>query len=139
MPLINFFQEGIRFKLSHPRKTSRWIKSVVQLEKHEAGGVNFIFCSDPYLRKINVEYLAHNTFTDVVTFDYSEDSQIQGDIFISIDRVRENAQKFEVELEEELHRVMVHGVLHLLGYTDKSKAAKALMRKKEDAYLSLRH
>ena len=138
MPVIQFFQEKTRFKLPHPRKTSQWIRSAAKSENNHLSGVNFIFCSDRYLKTINLEYLAHNTFTDVITFDYSDDSGIQGDIFISIDRVRENAEKFKTDFDEEIHRVMIHGVLHLMGYTDKSKTAKALMRKKEDAYLSLR-
>ena len=139
MPDINFFQEEIRFKLPHPRITSRWIRVVAESEKSKLAFINFIFCSDKYLKRINLEYLAHDTFTDIITFDYGDSSEIQGDIFISIERVRENAQKFEVDFDNELHRVMVHGVLHLLGYADKTKAAKSLMRKKEDAYLSLRH
>lgn len=138
MPDINFFQEEIRFKLPHPRITTRWIRAVAAAEKNRVAFLNFIFCSDNYLKKINLEYLAHDTFTDIITFDYSDPHGIQGDVFISIERVKENAQKFETHFEEELDRVMVHGVLHLLGYSDKTKAAKALMRKKEDAYLSLR-
>ena len=139
MPNIHFFQEEIRFKLPHPRITSRWIRSVVESEKNRVTVVNFIFCSDKYLKRINLEYLAHDTLTDVITFDYSDSTGIQGDVFISIERVRENAQKFLAHFDEELHRVMVHGVLHLMGYSDKTKASKSLMRKKEDAYLSLRH
>jgi probable rRNA maturation factor len=139
MPDIHFFQEETRFKLPHPRITSRWIRSVAESEKRKVAAINFIFCSDKYLKRINLEYLAHDTFTDVITFDYSDSIGIQGDIFISIERVRENAQKFTTHVDQELHRVMVHGVLHLMGYSDKTKAAKALMRKKEDAYLSLRH
>jgi len=138
MPVIQFFQEKIRFKLPHPRKTSQWILNVVKLEDHKPAEINFIFCSDQYLKTINLEYLAHNTLTDIITFDYSDVSGIQGDVFISIQRVKENAEKFGTSLDEEVHRVMVHGVLHLMGYSDKSKSAKALMRKKEDAYLSLR-
>jgi probable rRNA maturation factor len=138
MPVIRYFQEKTRFKLPHPRKTSQWILRVIKSEKNQAAGINFIFCSDRYLKTINVEYLAHNTFTDVITFDYSDTSGIQGDIFISVERVRENAENFRTNLDEEIHRVMIHGVLHLMGYKDKSKTSRALMRKKEDAYLSLR-
>src|SRR5262245_34442284 len=118
MPDINFFQEEIRFKLPHPRITSRWIRAVATSEKSKVALLNFIFCSDKYLKKINLEYLAHDTFTDIVTFDYSDTEGIQGDIFISIERVKENARKFDAQFQDELHRVMVHGVLHLLGYTD---------------------
>jgi probable rRNA maturation factor len=139
MPDINFFQEETRFKLPHPIVTSRWIRSVAKSEKGKLAVINFIFCSDKYLKRVNLEYLAHDTFTDIITFDYSDSNGIQGDVFISIERVKENAQKFETNFDEELHRVMVHGILHLLGYSDKTKAAKSLMRKKEDAYLSLRH
>jgi probable rRNA maturation factor len=139
MPDINFFQEETRFKLPHPRITSRWIRTVAESENSKLAFINFIFCSDKYLKRINLEYLAHDTFTDIITFDYSDSNGIQGDVFISLERVKENAQKFETNFDEELHRVMVHGVLHLLGYSDKTKAAKSLMRKKEDAYLSLRH
>ena len=135
---VHFFQEETRFKLPHPIITSRWIRSVVESEQYSVTVVNFIFCSDKYLKKINQEYLAHDTFTDVVTFDYSDPSGIQGDVFISVQRVKENALKFQTQFDDELHRVMVHGVLHLLGYSDKTKAAQSLMRKKEDAYLSLR-
>ena len=139
MPPINFFQEEIRFKLPNPRIRSRWLRAVAISEKNSVASINFIFCSDHYLKKINVEYLAHNTFTDIITFDYSDTGGIQGDVFISIDRVKENSQKFKTEFTDELDRVMVHGLLHLLGYSDKTKAAKSLMRKKEDAYLSLRY
>ena len=138
MPDINFFQEETRFKLPHPRITSRWIRGVVESEKSSLVFINYIFCSDKYLKRINLEYLAHDTFTDIITFDYGDSTGIQGDVFISIDRVKENSQKFETTFDDELHRVVVHGVLHLLGYSDKTKAAKSLMRKKEDAYLSLR-
>ncbi|HEX6891837.1 MAG TPA: rRNA maturation RNase YbeY [Chryseolinea sp.] len=138
MPDINFFQEETRFKLPHPRITSRWIRSVAESEKSKLTFINFIFCSDRYLKRINLEYLAHDTFTDIITFDYSDSKGIQGDVFISIPRVKENAQQFETPFDEELHRVMVHGVLHLIGYSDKTERAKSIMRKKEDAYLSLR-
>jgi len=138
MPLIHFFEEQIRFKLSKPRKTTAWILEVISLEKSTTKGLNFIFCNDSYLRKINIEYLRHHNLTDIITFDYSEESGIQGDVYISIQRVKENALKFNTEFDDELHRVIVHGVLHLLGYSDKTTRAKATMRKKEDAYLSLR-
>jgi rRNA maturation RNase YbeY len=135
---INFFTEEISFKLPHPRKTSRWIKDSIIKEKKKLESLNFIFCSDEYLRQMNIQYLNHETFTDIVTFDQSEGgSAIQGDIYISIDRVRENAVKFDTSFDKELHRVIIHGVLHLIGYKDKSDKDKLMMRKKEDAYLSL--
>lgn len=138
-PGIRFFAEQIEFSLPHPRKTTRWLKLVADREKASIGELNYIFCTDPYLHDINQKYLRHNTYTDIITFDNSttKDSWA-GDIFISLDRVRDNAQKYHVPFDEELHRVMVHGVLHLAGYTDKSPSEKQLMKKKEDAYLSLR-
>jgi probable rRNA maturation factor len=138
MPQIRFFSEGITFKLAHPRKTSSWIKTVIEREKHTLEDLNYIFCSDEALLQINIDYLNHDTFTDIVTFDNSaEEDIIEGDIFISIPRVRENSTKFKTSFQEELNRVMVHGVLHLCGYKDKTAEQKKLMRKKEDTYLSL--
>jgi|ERR1044072_192947 rRNA maturation RNase YbeY len=139
MPSILFFSEDLDFSLPHPRKTSSWIKDSIKREKKKLSALNFIFCSDEYLGGINIQYLNHKTYTDIVTFDSSETpGLLEGDIFISIDRVKENAEKFNCSFDEELHRVIIHGVLHLIGYTDKSPAKKSLMRKKEDAYLSLR-
>jgi rRNA maturation RNase YbeY len=137
---IDFFSEGInQFKVPKPIRTRRWIRSVVKKEKKALSHLNFIFCSDEYLLSINQQYLRHNTFTDIITFDNSEEPRtIEGDIFISVERVRENADTRQIAFEDELNRVMVHGVLHLIGYKDKSNDDKALMRKKEDAYLSLR-
>jgi probable rRNA maturation factor len=140
MALINFFSEDLSFKLDHPRKTSNWIKTAILTEKRNLEQLNFIFCSDSYLLQINKDYLNHKTLTDIVTFDQSEDAKvIQGDIFISIERIKDNAQKFNVSFDSEIHRVIIHGVLHLIGYGDKNPTAKAKMRKKEDAYLSLRN
>lgn len=139
MPAINFFSEDIEFKLDHPRKTSKWIRDSIIIEGSKLESLNFIFCSDQYLLKINQDYLNHNTLTDIVTFDQSDDANtIQGDIYISIDRIKENALKFKVLVDTELHRVIIHGVLHLLGYGDKNPTDKAKMREKEDRYLSLR-
>jgi probable rRNA maturation factor len=139
MPAINYFTEGTRFKLEHPRKTASWIKKVVLSEKASLKSVNFIFCSDEALLRRNLEYLNHSTLTDIITFDNSEiEGEIEGDIFISIDRVKENALKFDQTFDRELHRVIIHGVLHLLGYNDKSAKQKEAIRKKEDACLSLR-
>lgn len=138
MASIQFFSEKVRFKLSNQRQTISWIKSVVKKEGASLKGVNYIFCSDDYLREINIQYLNHKTFTDIVTFNYGSTDQIEGDIFISIDRVKENAEKFKTDFQTEIHRVIIHGILHLVGYNDKSKTEKALMREKEDTYLSLR-
>jgi probable rRNA maturation factor len=139
MAAIRFFSEETDFKLPHPRKTSTWIKSALTKEKKTLGDLNFIFCTDEYLLQINVEYLDHHTYTDIITFDSSETpGTIEGDIFISIERIRENADKFSRPFDEELHRVIIHGVLHLIGYGDKTKTAKAKMTKKEDTYLAVR-
>jgi rRNA maturation RNase YbeY len=139
MASIRFFTEDIQFKLLHPRKTGNWIKETILKEKKEQGNLNFVFCSDEYLHSINVQYLNHTTYTDIVTFDSSETKGlIEGDIFISIERIKENASKFETSFDEELHRVIIHGILHLIGYSDKGASKKTLMRRKEDTYLSLR-
>jgi probable rRNA maturation factor len=138
MPGIHFFNEGTAFKLPHPRKTSAWIKKVVQSEKSEVGDLNYIFCSDSYLLRVNQQYLNHDTYTDIITFGLSEGPSIEGDIYISIPRVRENARNQKVSFHDELDRVMIHGILHLLGHSDKTPRKKVLMRKKEDACLSLR-
>ena len=103
------------------------------------GDINYIFCSDNYLHQINFQYLDHDTFTDIITFDQSDKDQIEGDIFISIDRVHENANERNISFVNELHRVMIHGILHLLGYNDKTPKEKQLMREKEDECLSLRN
>lgn len=137
--MIRFFSEETDFRLPQPRKTSTWVKAIIKIEKATLNELNYIFCSDEYLREINLQYLNHTSFTDIVTFDNSDGSGvIEGDIFISIERIRENAEKFKTSFDEELHRVMIHGVFHLLGYSDKSIRAKNLMRKKEDGALSLR-
>jgi probable rRNA maturation factor len=136
-PAIRFHSEYPRFKPPTPLRLKRWLKTVIHTEKKTPGTLNFIFCSDKYLLDINIQYLQHDYFTDVITFDYTEGKIISGDIFISIDRVKDNAQTEKQTFDIELSRVLVHGVLHLLGYSDKAVSAKALMRKKEDKYLSL--
>jgi len=133
---INFYSEDIEFSLPTPSLTYDWICNTIETESKQLRHLNFIFCSDAYLHKINLEYLDHDTFTDVITFPYSEGNIIEGDIFISIERIRENAEKFKVEFENELHRVIIHGVLHLLGYFDKTLEDQALMTKKENDYLA---
>ena len=135
---IRFFYEALEFKIKHPTKVKQWITETAKKEKRQLSEVNYIFCSDHYLLSLNQNYLNHNTLTDIITFDNSEGSMIAGEIYISIDRVNENAAKYDSVLTDELHRVMIHGILHLCGYKDKRSADKTLMRKKEDAYLSLR-
>ena len=134
---ISFQSEDVAFELSSPEEPAAWIRSVIEREGHELHEVCFIFCSDEYLYNLNQEYLNHDTYTDIITFPYSEPPLVEGDIFISIDRVKENASQFGAPFEQELHRVMIHGVLHLCGYSDKSPDEEALMRKKEDEALQL--
>ncbi len=136
---INFFSEDISFNLKQKGLVRTWIKNTIVAEKHRLRLLNFIFCSDSYLLNINQQYLKHDTYTDIITFDNSDTEQeIAGDIFISLERIRENAKELDVNEKDELHRVMIHGTLHLLGYPDKGKSAKALMTEKEDLYLSKR-
>lgn len=136
--MINFHIEEIEFKVINPIKSKRWLKSVIQSEGYELSEINYIFCSDEYLHKINLEYLDHDTLTDIITFDNSEeDKLIEGDIFVSIDRVNDNAKDFNSTFEQEFRRVIVHGVLHLCGYFDKSVEDEKLMRMKEEYYLNL--
>jgi len=133
---IHFFSEEIPFTLKQKLLIRNWINQTITAEGFKLGELSFVFSSDEYLLKINREYLDHDTYTDIITFDNSEeDKLIVGDIFISIDRIRENAAKFKVDERDELHRVMIHGTLHLLGYPDKGKEAKKVMTAKEDHYL----
>jgi rRNA maturation RNase YbeY len=134
--MIAFLTEDITFKLKEKLKHKAWLKDVAKVEGFKIGELNYIFCSDAYLLDINQKYLGHDTLTDIVTFDNSEDPSIlEGDIFISVERVRENALTFDTE-SSELKRVMVHGLLHLIGYKDKGKAQKELMSKKENEHLT---
>lgn len=137
---ISFFTEDIAFTLKQKANVRDWINSTVKTEGFKRiSELNFIFCSDPYLLDINKQYLNHDTYTDIVTFDSSEEEDvIAGDIFISIDRIRENAEKFGVSEKDELHRVIIHGVLHLCGFYDKKKEDKELMTAKENEYLAKR-
>lgn len=135
--MISFQNLSISFNLKDKTKLKLWIKSIVEKEKHSLGALNYIFCSDDELLEINIKHLNHNTFTDIITFDYTEAKKVNSDIFISIDRVNENSKKFETSFENELHRVMIHGVLHLCGYKDKTKLDAELMRKKENWALKL--
>ncbi len=136
---LHFHAEDYDFEIEQEDKTAKWIEGIIKNEKFVLVDLNYIFCSDEYLLKINKEYLDHDTFTDIITFDNSEaGSEIEGDIFISIPRVIENAKTYETTFELELHRVLVHGVLHLMGHGDKTVDEKQRMRKSEDYYLSLR-
>jgi probable rRNA maturation factor len=136
--MIIFNNEDITFKLKNKLLLKQWITLTIEKKKRKTGELNFIFCSDDYLLNINKQYLNHDTYTDIITFDYSkEDTKlpVSGDIYISIDRIKENAGKFSKTFENELQRVIIHGVLHLLGYKDKTKIAKAEMTKQEDVCL----
>ncbi len=134
-----FFEAAdLDFSLESPQHVGEWLEATIEAEGHRAETIQFVFTSDDYLLDLNREYLDHDTYTDIITFDYCEGELIMGDIFISIDRVKENADKLNIPFLDELHRVMVHGVLHLCGYKDKSPGEKAQMTEKEDYYLSLR-
>ena len=138
MSEILFHSEDIVFQVRKSDQIKSWITEIIELEGKTTGFLNYIFCTDSYLHKINTEYLKKDLYTDILTFDNSEDeSIIEGDIFISIERVRENAARHNKSFQNELSRVMIHGVLHLLEFDDKSKAEKLQMRKKEEACLSL--
>ncbi|MEJ5993878.1 rRNA maturation RNase YbeY [Pedobacter sp. Du54] len=137
MPKINFFTEDISYTLKDKTKIKSWITATIKEEGYALKELNFIFCSDTYLLRINQDYLQHDDYTDVITFDNAEELKtILGDIFISIDRIKENASQFSTTIETELCRVMIHGTLHLLGYKDKTKSAKTQMTAKEDYYLA---
>jgi len=126
------FNSETSFTLKNQKKLVKWISDVISSEGFQVGEINYIFCNDSYLNKINQEFLNHDTFTDIISFDYTLGKEVGGDIFISIERVLENAEKFNEVFENELYRVMIHGVLHFMGYKDKTKKEKTLMRTKED-------
>lgn len=135
--MVRYFSEDTKFNYKGRRLTSKWLFSVASAEGKSIGDINVIFCSDPYLLEINRKYLGHDYYTDIITFDYCEGEFLSGDLFISIDTVRDNASFFNTLFEDELHRVIVHGVLHLIGYDDHSDNEKTVMRSKEDLFLSL--
>lgn len=138
--MINFHTEDIVFTVKNKTRIKRWIIQLIEAKKCKTGTINFIFCSDSYLLSINKQYLNHNTLTDIITFDYSKEQKnipISGDVFISIDRIKENAMAFSKTFENELHRVIIHGILHLLGHTDKTKTAKEEMTKQENKALKM--
>ena len=126
------FNSETSFTLKNQKRLVKWISDVISSEGFQVGEINYIFCNDSYLNKINQEFLNHDTFTDIISFDYTLGKEVGGDIFISIERVLENAEKFNEVFETELHRVMIHGILHFMGYKDKTKKEKTLMRTKED-------
>jgi rRNA maturation RNase YbeY len=135
---IRFFLEDCNYRIHDKQLIKIWLSEAIFLENKILGYINIIICTDTYLHELNQKYLAHDTFTDIITFDLSEGNILLGEIYISIDRIKENAKTFNVPVKDELHRVMVHGVLHLCGYKDKSKKDKKQMTIKEDFYLSKR-
>ena len=136
--MVSYYTEDIAFNFKEKRLTSRWLKFVAESESKRLGDIAVIFCSDNYILDVNIKYLQHDYFTDIITFDYCEKNVLSGDLFISIDSVRENAAFYGSEFADELNRVIVHGVLHLIGYDDHTEGDIAQMRAKENYYLSQR-
>lgn len=136
--IINFYSEN-SFELEHSASFENWLKDVISSEGKKTGEISFIFCDDEYLLKINQEYLDHDTYTDIISFDNSVGNILNGDIFISTERVAENAETFDVPFSEELRRVLVHGILHFSGYKDKTSEEQELMRAKEEEKMKMFH
>ncbi|WP_348800156.1 rRNA maturation RNase YbeY [Flavobacterium adhaerens] len=136
--MINFNYES-DFTLDNEESISLWLSAVIKSENKNEGEINYIFCDDEYLHKINVEYLDHDTLTDIISFDYTIGNEISGDVFISIERVIDNAKDYKTSFDQELKRVLVHGILHYCGYKDKSDTDEVLMRSKEDEKIAMFH
>ena len=136
--MVRYFNEDIKFSLKARILNNKWLRMVAESEVKRLGDINIIFCSDNYILDVNMKYLQHDYFTDIITFDYCEGNVLNGDLFISIDTVHDNAQFYGTEFEDELNRVMVHGLLHLIGYDDHTEEDIKVMRSKEDYYLSLK-
>lgn len=136
--MISYHLQDVDFKFKCKKFTNSWLKMVAESEIKKIGDISVIFCSDPYILDINIQYLGHDYYTDIITFDYCEGNILSGDLFISIDTVRENAQFYHTEFDDELNRVIVHGLLHLIGYDDHTDNEQKLMRAKENYYLELR-
>jgi rRNA maturation RNase YbeY len=134
---IGYFSQKRSFRFHHPKKTSAWLTTIAKREKTSIGDIQYVFCTDNFLLKLNQRFLGHDTFTDIITFDYSTGTSLAGEIYVSVERVKDNARLLHVAFDIELRRVMAHGLLHLVGYNDKAPAQKAQMRKKEEACLSL--
>jgi rRNA maturation RNase YbeY len=132
---ISFFTEDCSYSLPQKQLTKKWLKSVIENFGFSVGTINYIFCSDKEILKKNNEYLGHNYYTDIITFPYTDNTKVSSDIFISIDTVKSNSEKFNQNFHDELNRVMVHGVLHLVGFDDKSKSDKIKMREEENKCL----
>ena len=136
--MVRYYTEDIKFEYKNRLFNNRWLKMVAGSEMKSIGDVNVIFCSDNYILEINMRYLQHDYFTDIITFDYCEGNTLSGDLFISIDSVRENSSFYGSDFDEELHRVIVHGLLHLAGYDDHTDEDIKVMRSKENYYLNMR-
>lgn len=136
--MVRYFTEDIRFDYKNRLFNNRWLKMVAGSEMKKLGDINVIFCSDNYILDVNMRYLQHDYFTDIITFDYCEGDVLSGDLFISVDSVRENSEHYGSTFDEELHRVIVHGVLHLIGYDDHTEEDITMMRSKENYYLKMR-
>ncbi|MDD6149466.1 MAG: rRNA maturation RNase YbeY [Bacteroides sp.] len=137
--MVSYFLQDIDFVFKHKRLNNSWLKLVAESEIKKLGNINIIFCSDNYILDVNVKYLGHDYFTDIITFDYCEKDILSGDLFISIDTVRDNAEFYKTEFNDELNRVIVHGLLHLIGYDDHTPEEQKIMREKENYYLELRN
>ena len=135
--MIEFYSET-DFKIEDTKALSHWISEIILRENHELGDLTYVFCDDAYLHKLNLQFLNHDTFTDIISFDNSLGKQIHGEIYISVERVKENARTYQVAFLEELHRVIIHGVLHFCGYKDKTKKQQETMSRKENEALDLR-
>lgn len=136
--MISYYFQDTDFKFRDRRRTNEWLKLAAESEIRRIGNISIIFCSDNYVLDINQKYLQHDYFTDIITFDYCEGDRLSGDLFISVDSVRENSVEFVTEFKDELNRVIIHGLLHLVGYDDHTEKDIKLMRSKENYYLSLR-
>ena len=136
--MISYYFQDTDFKFRDRRRTNEWLKLAAESEIRRIGNISIIFCSDNYVLDINQKYLQHDYFTDIITFDYCEGDRLSGDLFISVDSVRENSVEFGSEFKDELNRVIIHGLLHLVGYDDHTEKDIKLMRSKENYYLSLR-
>ena len=134
---IYFHDEGIEYHVYGKKEIRKWINRVIENEGKETGDINIIFTTDSYLLEINYQYLNRNYYTDIITFDYSDGKNVSGDLFVSIERIRENARSLNVKMKSELTRIIVHGVLHLIGYNDSNQAEKEIMTEKEDKYIRL--
>ncbi len=137
--MVSYFVQDTDFKFVKRRLNNAWLKLVADSEVRKLGNINIIFCSDNYILDVNMKYLQHDYFTDIITFDYCEGNVLSGDLFISVDSVRENSVFFKTEFADELNRVIVHGILHLIGYDDHTPEDQKIMREKENYYLELRN